>query len=289
MESPTVTAQSAAPIERPAIDRDAFCFECGYNLRGLTSDRCPECGESIDLHRTDDPRLPWAHRAKIGWFQAYWKSVALVMFEGRKFCAEISRPVSYADSQKFRWLTVLFAFLPLVLGTIWFSAFSSGRLMAGLDLRPQQIPLWALGLAMVMLLLFLAAATGLPSYFFHPHSLDVNSQNRAIALSYYASGSLAVMFLPVLCLILADVYGVDGRLGMAFGLLAGIIPAFMLLGWWLDLIRVLRKLVPARPWRYFAAGVLIPSFWLVVAVLIFVGLPLVGYCVVIVVQSFLVH
>lgn len=30
-------------------DRDVSCPMCGYNLRGLTSARCPECGEAIEL------------------------------------------------------------------------------------------------------------------------------------------------------------------------------------------------------------------------------------------------
>ena len=30
-------------------DRDVPCPLCGYNLRGLTSDRCPECGREVRL------------------------------------------------------------------------------------------------------------------------------------------------------------------------------------------------------------------------------------------------
>src|SRR5690349_2982947 len=30
-------------------ERDAPCPLCGYNLRGLVSDRCPECGREIRL------------------------------------------------------------------------------------------------------------------------------------------------------------------------------------------------------------------------------------------------
>lgn len=31
-------------------ERDINCPRCDYNLRGLTSDRCPECGESLKLN-----------------------------------------------------------------------------------------------------------------------------------------------------------------------------------------------------------------------------------------------
>src|SRR3954454_6328468 len=30
-------------------DRDVECPGCGYNLRNLCNDRCPECGEEIQL------------------------------------------------------------------------------------------------------------------------------------------------------------------------------------------------------------------------------------------------
>lgn len=30
-------------------ERDALCPNCGYNLRGLTGDRCPECNEPLVL------------------------------------------------------------------------------------------------------------------------------------------------------------------------------------------------------------------------------------------------
>lgn len=45
--------QHEAPLESPAMlrevlaSRDLFCPGCGYNLRGLQSDRCPECSREI--------------------------------------------------------------------------------------------------------------------------------------------------------------------------------------------------------------------------------------------------
>lgn len=32
------------------VDRDVACPSCGYNLRQLQGDRCPECGDQIHLH-----------------------------------------------------------------------------------------------------------------------------------------------------------------------------------------------------------------------------------------------
>lgn len=36
---------------RPASDRDVACPRCGYNLRGLTTPRCPECGFRFDFEQ----------------------------------------------------------------------------------------------------------------------------------------------------------------------------------------------------------------------------------------------
>lgn len=35
---------------RYLADRDAPCVSCGYNLRNVQFDRCPECGELIDIN-----------------------------------------------------------------------------------------------------------------------------------------------------------------------------------------------------------------------------------------------
>ncbi len=38
------------PLLEPFLaERDIVCPGCGYNLRGLRSDRCPECGDELEL------------------------------------------------------------------------------------------------------------------------------------------------------------------------------------------------------------------------------------------------
>jgi hypothetical protein len=42
------------PIRRRRRRRKGLCIHCGYDLRGLTETRCPECGETFEPERLPD-------------------------------------------------------------------------------------------------------------------------------------------------------------------------------------------------------------------------------------------
>lgn len=58
MTTPDVhtAGQSAGDLARFLAERDVHCPSCGYNLRGLAADRCPECGQTLVLSELGDPR-----------------------------------------------------------------------------------------------------------------------------------------------------------------------------------------------------------------------------------------
>jgi hypothetical protein len=61
------------------------CPECGYSLRGLTEDRCPECGEPFPttqrtFRRWAIRRLPWDRRHRTSLLRAYFTTVFLILF-----------------------------------------------------------------------------------------------------------------------------------------------------------------------------------------------------------------
>jgi hypothetical protein len=277
-------------IPLPTIAQDLFCQRCGYNLRGLTGNRCPECGGSLDGVRSLVPQIPWMYRKEIGWFRAYWRTVWFVMVRQARFCDEMARPVSYSDCQSFRWVTLLSValpslFPPLGLYLTWkpqpfrfsndFVSASYAAIAAG----------WPLVIPYLCWLLFLVAATGVPSYFFHPREVPVQQQNRAIALSYYSCGPLVFLTLPVLMYAAACLPErvTSEPLSMALGVLTVTLPIGAIAPWWFDLIHLARRLVPQRPQRavYLAFGV--PILWVLLAILILVVLPvIIGYVVVIV-------
>jgi hypothetical protein len=182
-------------------DVDRFCPGCGYDLRGITSDRCPECGTPFDPNQPTEPQIPWSHRATLGRRRAFWRTVKLATFRTSQFAAEINRPVSFADARSFRRAVVWHAWVPLALTTvvIWIVGYELYK-------RPWypndvlgSIAMWGgIPVALASLWLFLYLLFGAHSYFYHPKRLNVRQQNRAVALSYYACAPWAYVFAPVL-------------------------------------------------------------------------------------------
>jgi len=274
------------------IRQDIFCQRCGYNLRGLTGNRCPECGGSLDGVRSLVPQIPWMYRKEIGWFRAYWRTVWFVMVRQARFCDEMARPVSYSDCQSFRWVTLLSVALPSLFPPLVLYLTSKPQpFRFSDDLVSASYEAIAVGWPLVppylCWLLFLAAATGVPSYFFHPREVPVQQQNRAVALSYYASGPLVFLAVPLLTCTAGILTGriTVVPLSMALAVLTVTLPIGAITPWWFDLIHLARRLVPQRPQRavYLAVGV--PILWGLLAILILIVLSVIMGCVVVIVAS----
>jgi hypothetical protein len=187
------------PADLLPVPEGIHCPDCGYDLRGLTGARCPECGLDLEIVRTQTPQIPWARRREIGWFRAYWQTVWLVGRHPRRLYTEMVRPVSYRDSQSFRWLTFLHAF-----GSVLISAII---VLARLgEWQEWDSLLTALGLVLGAGVLF-AVLPGAGSYALESRRLPAEQRNRGIALSYYAWASLAAMPFFVLLVVVASVTG----------------------------------------------------------------------------------
>lgn len=215
-------AKASADSDSTMVDAsldDAFCPECNYSLRGLLSDYCPECGFDLESLRSRVSEIPWVHRKEIGFFRAYWRTVWMVLFRHRRFRSEIARPVSYCDAQRFRFVTILHAYIPLLLIVpTWSVLQPTGFEGVFKDFGITWIVLEHLAAVTVLI-----AITGLPSYFFHPRYLSVERQNRAVAMSYYGCAALAFLPMGVIPFWL-------GMLEWRFGLDA-ILMHFGMLGW----------------------------------------------------------
>jgi len=278
-----MTEQPIAIAARPAIAEDLFCQNCGYNLRGLTGDACPECGGSLAGVRSQVSQIPWVHRKQLGWWRAYWKTVFFVMFRQRQFAEEMARPVSYRDSQSFRWVTVGFAYLPILLANLLVMLFPIRQNEFLYALRTT----WWLSISLQLgYLLFLAAATGVPTYFFHPRRVPVGQQNRAVALSYYLCAPLAFTALPMAFVLgllfitnsptgIVQIWLERMRIDLLCILLAIALGAGVPGAWWLGLNRLARRVLPQSAHRATLVSVAVPVICAVLFAAIVVGLPVV--------------
>jgi hypothetical protein len=91
MENPSGRAAQGSPdsarmpgdasLEHFLAERDVACPGCGYNLRNLTSNRCPECAREIRLAiHLVEPRQGWVIAGVIGLSAGLGLSGLLVVY-----------------------------------------------------------------------------------------------------------------------------------------------------------------------------------------------------------------
>ncbi|MCH8242836.1 MAG: hypothetical protein IH897_09525 [Planctomycetes bacterium] len=199
--------------------------------------------------------------------------------------AETARPVSYSDAQKFRWLTVLHAYLPILAATVLLYAYEAASwttasypfLLAPPGFKATNLTwpalgfleIWPIALVHLGILLWLTAATGVASYFFHPRDLAVHLQNRAVSLSYYANAALAFTIVPFLLgWMIWEAFGFDSWLTIA---IVSVILFIQLSAWWFDSVGMLVRTPGIQGTRVRVMAVLLPLLWLLLAVVIIPG------------------
>jgi hypothetical protein len=186
---------------------ELFCPECGYDLRGSTGERCPECGLAIDRAAAGAAsRISWVHRGRIGWWRAFWRTVWAATVRPKVLAAEAARPVSLDDALAFRRAVVWVAWTPVAVPLAGWYAY-----VFSFDYAPSPHFDWlaavfeivAVGVALAAVWLWLFLASGVASYLFHPRYLSVERQNRAVALSYYACAPFAWTPVVILTVLIA--------------------------------------------------------------------------------------
>jgi hypothetical protein len=215
-------------------DTDLFCPACGYNVRGTSSERCPECGLVLDRSRLAESMIPWTHRRQIGRVRAYFKTVWMVLRRPTLVGREVAKSQDWVDAVRFRRVTtgIVFVTLAIVAAVIWHrtadfetvlssvnpisATMATGVIAAPasptkLDLTLVLLTGWQFwGLLPLYIGVLAVSFTGLMGCFFSSNRLNPEQQARARAISHYSAAPLAL--LPILGLAW---YGL-GYLGMAW-------------------------------------------------------------------------
>lgn len=267
------------------------CPGCGYDLHGISSPRCPECGISLDWAKLAESRIPWDHRRNLGRAQAFFKTVWRVVFHPGATGQDVVRPVNYHDAQKFRWVVVISACIPLwawvLAGQIVWGYSPPGVPLVQPNLArmdPLDVPLdllicfyggatiWPVPWLAVLLLV--AGVSGAGSYLFHPRGIPVVRQDRAIALSLYSSAPLVMILVPSILfgvlMILHRLKLIDDSRQLSAGMgtllfLAWISLALVPILLWYDTLRILRVATTCSWPRVLAGAVALPLVWLLLA------------------------
>ncbi|HEY7119113.1 MAG TPA: zf-TFIIB domain-containing protein [Tepidisphaeraceae bacterium] len=176
------------------------CAACGYDLRGIESDRCPECGAWFDPTGRLTPQLPWARRRGV---RSYLKTVwRLTRRPAAVLADEMGRaasPVSAAWG--FRRITILIAWVSVVAAgwearRMWFVAHTirASGVEPG-DAENHVVGLlvwgWSFWLSAIALLLVMMGATACAGWVAVSRRLDDVRFNRALILAEYTCAPLA--------------------------------------------------------------------------------------------------
>lgn len=208
-------------------EAERYCLACGYNLRGLTGGRCPECGRVIDRHEHDGFRAPWVDRHRIGMLRAYWRTAALVTFRPGEFAGRFHWPrVRFHGSHAFR---------------LWTVAWAAGAVVTAAAALAWRIGLGGTGLAVLLgalapsAVLFFYGATELAGFFTGPRLPSESSEEmfRARMINDYASAALA--WTPVPAAVVCAGVGAGRLVGQPVDqvlfLLAGVLTAWVGVLW----------------------------------------------------------
>src|SRR3954466_3555472 len=92
---------------------DPTCDACGYDLRGIGSDRCPECGRWFDPTGRLASRLPRRGRGFLGASRSYVKTAWRVSRRPGCLGDELERMVEAGAARRFRWISMGVAWVSL--------------------------------------------------------------------------------------------------------------------------------------------------------------------------------
>jgi hypothetical protein len=194
-----------------------YCPGCGYDLRGLASDRCPECGLAIDT--TLSGIIPWERRKSIGYFRSFFRTLTLATFRPTRLALATGSPIDLRSARLFRWIVRMMVIVPTV-SLFAFALFLNGGTSAlitiGSPVQTSTDPfwepqfLWTVGATLwpvlpIGFILFAILATGI-SHWSWVGRLEPVRRNRAMAFTFYLCSPLGWIWIPCLAFTLSAVF-----------------------------------------------------------------------------------
>lgn len=264
---------------------ERFCPGCGYDLRGIDSERCPECGLATDHAVSATSVIPWVHRRRIGRWRAYFRTMMMAIRRPAALAADVARPVLLRDALVFRRVTTALVAVPCMLALLLVTfLYDLVPIFILLD-QPGEFAaeLIVFPFVLAAIWFFFLTLAGVQSYWFHPSSIPIVQQNRAIALSYYATAPLALT--PIALALFGALPLVDLWVGPdrtfwfalpALGLLARLFTLGVVLAALRGSVVMLRRTTHCGSARMLACIIGLPIAWVLLGLIFLVAIP--GSC-----------
>jgi hypothetical protein len=258
-------------MSNPTVDDDPalLCPACGFDLRATASDRCGECGLVIDRAALQVSGIPWVYRRRIGRVRAYFRTFWQVTIDSKAIRYEAAKPQEVGDGRAFARLTaciVALALLAVFAAAVFadgglaflaihptspFNSFGNSTAITDPHLQDLLVP-WSAGatIAPVLPLCLIVLAfylTGAQRYVFRASGAPALYQQRAVALSYYVTGPLALLLPALVCCTMAALLR-EEKLFKEYGPFPVLTTALAPVGALLFLIAVLGALYRAGQW-----------------------------------------
>ena len=289
-----------------ALPEGVYCPTCSYHLCGVVSNRCPECGYDLTRLRRGETEIPWAKPDRRHHFFAYWHTVWFMLRLPRRLIHPLLATVDHGRARSFWWISLVQVWLTAGVGLLlfwhwwapaptvsvfppkprfWVDPFWQGHY----DPDPSVAEGWPVIIGWVLLCILVTGWAKLVTFWFQRSDGSRSAPNPGVDFGRYLVGLLALggwLFLglsgAVRVYALAtgrdpsavsggaefrSVFGVHSLGGLAIG--AVVLGLIVWSAW-----RLGRRLWPDGPRRWGRIWWALPLSWLVWAVLVLVGWPL---------------